>query len=182
MTYIIAGVPRSGKTSLKNKLLNDHKISGISTDLLREGLRIGMPELGLLKSQDNSEGARILWPAIKGILSAREYFDDDFVIEGTNILPEHIVKFNNDSNFKICFLGYTKIEPIDKLKQLRTSSSLKGEWTDELDDEKLLKNIIKWIDTSKLYFQQCEKLGIRYFDSSIDMDISIQQAEGFLLS
>lgn len=181
-TYVIGGVPRSGKSTIQKLMLERFKISGISTDLLREGLIIGVPEFGLEKEGNDFKRAEILWPYFKGILTAREYFEDSLLIEGTNFLPEYLSEFTNNPNMHMCFLGYSTVKAEDKLNQLRSIRSYNDNWTDELTDKDLLNNIEVWVKRSKVLKAECVKYGIKYFDTSDNFELQIEKAIVFLLS
>jgi 2-phosphoglycerate kinase len=181
-TFVVGGVPRSGKSTIQKIMLEKHGLAGISTDLLREGLIIGVPEFGIKEEGNDFDRAKILWPYFRGILKAREYFDDDLLIEGTNFLPENLSEFKQSPNMRICFLGYADIDAKDKLTQLRANRSHNDNWTDDLTDDDLLATIKEWIEDSKFLRNECDKYGIQYFDTSVNFDTQIKQALQFLLA
>lgn len=181
-TYVIGGVPRSGKSTIQKLMLEKFNIPGISTDLLREGLIIGVPDFRLEKEGNDFKRAEILWPYFKGILTAREYFEDSLLIEGTNFLPEYLSEFKNNPNMRICFLGYSNIKAEDKLIQLRNNRSPNDNWTDELTDKELLENIQEWIKDSEFLEKECKKYKIEYFDTSANFELEIDRAIEFLIT
>lgn len=180
-TYIIGGVPRSGKTVLQDYILKKHKISGISTDLLRDGLEIGVPEFGITKNQNDLERSHILWPYFKGILLERVNYKNKLVIEGANFLPSYLNELKELKYIKVCFLGYHSTSVEDKFKSIQNESSADDDWTQDLTDTELKDDIKNWIKVSKFYKSECKKYRIKYFDTSKDFSKAIELAVNFLI-
>lgn len=181
-TYIIAGVPRSGKSTVRRKLLKDHRISGFSTDLIREALIRGIPEFGIKSEQDDITRAHILWPYFREILVERQNYNDDLVIEGTNFLPEHLQEFGSNTDYKLCFLGFPNIDPQEKLRQIRIAQDTDDNWTDDYTDEELLPTIEKWIRDSKQFESECERYGMQFFDTGENFSQTVAAVTQYLSS
>jgi hypothetical protein len=179
-TYVVGGTPRSGKSTLRKLFLENHKTSGISTDLLRDSFEEGIPEVGIRDGQSDMEKSEILWPYFKSMLTMRRYYKDDLVIEGTNFLPKYLAEFKGDQSIKICFLGFTDISPEDKLQEIREFASPDDDWTNDLSDESLLETIKDFVKQSNYYKEECEKYGIGYFDTSTEFHSMVNAAEKYL--
>jgi len=182
MTYVIGGTPRSGKTVVKNLILERYKIPGFCTDYLRDAFGDEVPEFGIKYRMSDEEKSEILWPYFKGILNQRaKNYGDDLLIEGTNFLPKHMEEFQGDGRTRICFLGYAEISPEEKFKSIRDNPSKEGEWTNDMSDQKLMTLVTEFIDISKYFKSECAKCGFRYFDTSRNFDEVIEQAVSYLI-
>lgn len=60
MTYLVGGTPRSGKSILKDILLEKYKIPGLCTDYLRDALMDEVPGFGIKKNMTDAEKSVIL--------------------------------------------------------------------------------------------------------------------------
>lgn len=179
-TYIIGGTPRSGKSTLAKILFDKHHINFMRTDLLREGLMLGVPEFGILKDeekQSDEDKSIILWPYFKGILEARKYLDDDLVIEGTNFEPKFLAEFRDREDLKILFLGFTEVDVDEKSKQIRASEENDiDEWTSEMSDDEL-RGLVEYLKQKSIYFKnECEKYNMKYIDTSKNFELAINEA------
>lgn len=182
MNYIVGGTPRSGKTALKDFVLQKYKIPGFCTDFLRDALDNNVSAFGIKKGMNDREKSEILWPYLEGILQERsKHYRDDLLIEGTNFLPKYLREFKNDPNIGMVFLGFAEINPDKKFDDIRTFPSHEGEWTEELNDFELRDIISEFIEISKYFKSECEIYGIKYFDTSKDFSSVIEQAASYLI-
>lgn len=169
MTIVIGGVPRAGKTTLARILKDKFNYNFISTDLIRESFKYGIPEFGIKGDdydQDEFTRSEILWPYLKGMLIARRDYDDNIIIEGTNFLPKYVAEFKNRSDIQIVFLGYADADVDVKFTEVRQFTSPECDWVSCLDDVSLKNLIGKYVKVSKHYKEECEKYGILYIDVS----------------
>lgn len=167
MIYLIGGSIRSGKSGLAHKILQNKKISVISTDVI-----IGLL-MDHIKPQDPSDTrsyivkkAENFFPYLKKMIHTNTVLGvKDFVYEGDIILPEHVASLSQDYEFRTCFLGFSDIN-IDLLKKHVGNH----QWLDELTDEKLNELPKRIMSDSKYIEQECKKYGFQYFDLSIDYE------------
>lgn len=98
---ILAGVPRSGKSILANRLCSQSHLSRIPIDSFITTFEELKPSCGI--SVNNfGRTCRILRPFLFGIVDQLQYEFMDAVIDGYYILPKWFV---NDLSYKVYFLG-----------------------------------------------------------------------------
>ncbi len=179
-TFVIAGVPRCGKSIFRKRVLEKYHIPGITTDLLRDGLTEGIPEFGLKREgQSDRQKAEILWPFLKGILIARHYYGDKLLIEGVNFLPKHLAAFKNKNYLKICFVGYPHTDPEEKLRKINEHTSPDDNWHSTLNNTQLLHLIKIWIKDSLYFEKECRKYGLKFVDLSGQFEEKWKEVERF---
>lgn len=180
-TYIIGGVPRAGKSTLQKKILEQYNIPGITTDLIRDSLYETYPEHHDFKDGPDiyrAKGFSKLW---ESIIHNRRLYQDNLLIEGVNFLPETLNKFKKLDYVEIYFLIYPKIAQKELYDRVRKYDS-KHSWTAECSDEEI-KNLCKvWINDSKFLKEECEKYGIKYFDTSNDFEKVINNAVKIIIN
>ena len=182
MTFLVGGTPRSGKTVLKQILLDKYHVPGITTDLIRDALGKSMPELGIKgHSLSDQEKSEILWPHFREIIKQRDMYKDILLIEGTNFLPKYLHEFKDHKDIRMCFLGYSEIDPEQKFREIKQYPSIEGEWTDDLSDDELKKLIEEFVKISRYFRDECKQWNIQYFDTSSDFHKKVQQAVGYLM-
>ena len=109
MIYLIGGAPRTGKSTLCQRISAELKIGWISTDLLMELLRV-----------KNVEGTKAAWNAApEAVAAAAEWFfpclerfvwgvsslAESYVIEGVDFLPAQIAQLSARYPVRAVLLG-----------------------------------------------------------------------------
>jgi 2-phosphoglycerate kinase len=180
MLYIIGGVPRSGKSIIRKKLLKEHQISGISLDVIVDMLYQAMPELDINTAVDRSVMFVRMWPFVEALIKTRLKNSEDFVIEGEYFSPERVKVFQEDPRCKICFMIYPEISLEEKLQHIRQNAR-KKDWYNKLTDEEFLPFIQTWHERSHMFKGQCEVHKIKYFDNSFNFEDKIEETVKWLL-
>lgn len=180
--YLIGGIARSGKSLIRKNLFKKHNIVGIDTDSLRAMFEYGNPQLGVSHQNNPEVNAQKMWKYIKALINNKiKYSDEPFAIEGDILLPQYLRDFIKNNNVKCCFVGYSSINPKEKLALIREyKNSL--DWTSNLSNKDMLDFVSQGIHDSKKYKLQCEKYNIKYFDTSIDFLNVITEAVEHLVS
>ena len=113
MQYIISGASRSGKSIVARQIASSKGIPYLSLDWIMMGFTNGIPEYGVHDKLWPDEIAERLWGFLKAMFESMIYTKTDCVIEGEAILPDLIkelmIKYPDE--IRICFLGFTKIDP-----------------------------------------------------------------------
>lgn len=183
MLYIIAGVPRSGKSILSRRFHLVKNIPYFSTDFLMMGLYEGLPQLGVSPKIPAGENAPLMWPILKGTLkSIVESQDEDYLIEGEAFLPAQMSELVKmfPSKIKVCFIGYTDISPEQKLKDIRENKSLANDWSSQESDEYIMDFVTRMNKLSKFIKEECDKYQLTYYDTSKEFNNKLNNAYEYL--
>jgi hypothetical protein len=163
MIYLIGGVARSGKTSIRKRLLNDHKISGLETDCLRTLFEFSFPELKIHYQNPPMLNAQRMAPFIKSFIKSRFFFKEDFVLEGDCVTPDVVADFKNDARVKSLFVGYPAISVEKKTQQLLEKPE---GWVEHIPHNSLKEKVESCINDSKIFMDSCAKANLPFIDAS----------------
>ena len=181
MVYLIGGLPRSGKTIIRKKLLEKYRVDGTCTDNLRFMLSEGNKELGIDGAKPAKHNLVIMQPYLDPfIYSLIHYAKEDFVLEGDVLLPKYLAKYLENEWIKCCFIGFSNVSPKDKAKNMR-ENTCPSDWTRVYTEEELLNFTKDGIKRSKEYKKECKKLGIKYFDTGRNFDKSMEKILKYLI-
>ncbi|MEI7604477.1 MAG: hypothetical protein WCJ19_05670 [bacterium] len=180
MIYLIGGVPRAGKTTLRKFLFERMNIPGTDTDSMIELLQESYPELDVKFGMPQEVNEKRLWPYIKTLIGQNLKQGIDYVIDGDSLVPDFLSQIMNDENIRICFIGLENVNSQDKLNIIR-QQAVKGEWTYMHTDEELKSFIEGYMTKSRNLRESCEKYGIKYFDTSVNHDEVLEQAYQYLV-
>lgn len=109
--YLVGGVPRVGKSSLAQRLLETDRIPFLPTDVLRTVLRRVLPGLDAI-DQDPVDAWRLAEFMYPHIEQAAEVCVEEapcFVIEGFELSPFHVARLQaalEQAEVRGCFLGH----------------------------------------------------------------------------
>jgi AAA domain-containing protein len=184
MLYMIGGAPRSGKTTLARRMLAEHGLDYFSIDVLIGHLAGTQPELGLRVQDPAMKRVEIVWPVLRKVARDVLRSGDDLVLEGDVLLPRHLMEFGHGSHtgIKACFIGYADVEPEKKLREIREHAAGGADWTEELDDVRLLNLIGDLRAFSEYLRRECCHYKIPYFDGSTCFAGAVRDAKTYLQS
>jgi 2-phosphoglycerate kinase len=175
MIFLIGGIARSGKSIVRDRILEEYSISGISTDSIRYMLSNTQPELGIDHKQPSRHNAPLMWPYLENFIYALvEYSGQDFVLEGDVLFPEYLSKYVNNPEVKCCYIGYSNASVESKYNEI-VKYRYEGDWTKHYSEEQLKKFLKSGIKRSKKYKKECEKFGVKYFDTGENFLESIDE-------
>lgn len=175
---IIAGAGRSGKTTisidLRNKGYTHYKMDSIKRGLDNNfypnkitNWHIASPKIShLIKT--------IIEETNTDIIKNIEYY----VIDTCHLYPKDIIK-ENINNTIIIFLGYPHITPEEKLAKIRTYDK-ENQWTNNISNDQLLKDIKQNIEYSKEIEKECQRLNIPFFDTGTNYQKTIEKIIKYL--
>lgn len=162
MMYLIGGVPRAGKSTLAQKLVERRSISFVSTDVILHMVSDTLPDLSLTKPYDDIPAK--FFPYIRNLLKHLESSVRAYTVEGDIITPSQVKLLQNEYEVKACFLGFSFIT----LRQLQEYVG-DNNWIGELSEEERT-NLPPWImKKSAQIRQECDKYGLMYIDMSSDV-------------
>lgn len=174
---IIAGVPRSGKSTLSQRISKDFGYQHISMDTIIAGIEKTFPETGI-----NSEADADLWENIQYISSkmalfiramtdSGEYDECDYgmVIDIFQLLPQHYVQYIDPSVCDIYYLGTSKVTPKERYRLLKKYDTPK-DYTYYKSSEENQKDCAEIVMLSKRVKQLCSTYALPYFDTSYNRE------------
>lgn len=182
MLFILGGVSRSGKSIIARRLVREKQRPFFCIDFLITSLE-KVPSLKIKQGQAFIPKAEKIWPIIKPMLSCLIKEEPNYLVEGDGILPKQVSgllgQFPNE--IKVCFVGFSEIDPRDKLKQVREFGGNMDDWTKSISDEQLIKYLEDMIAFSRYLKEECKKYSLSYFDSSKNFPEYLEKVFQYLL-
>lgn len=167
MNIIIGGAMRTGKTLVADALSKRTGFPYLCTDSLILALRDCFPQTAIgQKGKSFDELCEAFIPFLNRFLHhSDEAGRCSHIVEGHFIRPKDVSQLG--ANSTAVFFGYPEADPQEKLQQLKAyAASAAHEGSEMDDDEKLLKQINRWIDFSRDLREQCRQFGILFVDTS----------------
>ncbi len=167
MLVFIGGAARTGKGILVRRLLVEKQMPYLNLDVLKMGLKRGVPEYDIDPDAGGIIVGERLWPLVYEMSMSLIRDPIDYVIEG-EVLPKHVAALIQEypTQVKACFLGYTSTTPADKLRNIRAHAGLPNDWPSELSDSEVLAIITDMVVFSQYLKEECATHQLRYFDTS----------------
>ncbi len=178
MFYVIGGASRSGKSTLAGKLKRQEGISSFSTDYLMGAFHHGLPELGIRYETDRMEKCLRIWPFIKALIAVTEMNETGYVLEGDLLLPRLVASLQKEYPEKIatCFIGYPDACPQQRLGMIRANPDKVNPWICRESDEYILGHIRREIEFSRMIREDCQRHGMKFFDTSLHFNSVVDDA------
>lgn len=167
MNIIIGGAMRTGKTLVADALARRTGFPYLGTDSLILALRDCFPETAIgHKGKSFDELCEAFIPFLNRYLHhASQAGRGSHIVEGHFIRPKDVAQLA--ANTSAVFFGYPEADAQEKLRQLKAyAASIAHDWMEGEDDEKLLKQITRWIDFSRDLRDQCRQYDILFVDTS----------------
>jgi len=172
----IAGVAKSGKSTLAEKICEHDKYNHIPLDYFASSLKHNFPETKITSNviiqEESSANLALLLSRVMNIMNDKE---EPFIIDSAHILPKDIAKYIDQEKWDIIYIGYPNITPKDKFNLLRKYDS-KDDWTRKRTDEELLNTIEQLVALSKEIEYQCQEYNFKFIDTSNDLINDINKA------
>lgn len=171
----IAGVARSGKSTLAKKLKENKEYNHIPLDYFTSSLKHNFPNTKIVSSvvidSESSKNLSILLSRVIEIMNNQE---EKFIIDSAHILPRDIINYLDRDKWDIYFVGYPNITAEDKLAIIRIYDS-EFDWTFKKSDEELLDILEQLIRISKDMESECKKHNITFIDTGSDIASAISK-------
>jgi hypothetical protein len=183
MLYLISGASRSGKTIIAHNILKQQQIPYVSLDWLVMGFTNGIPEYGIHDRLLPNEIAERLWSFLKAMCESMLWLEGDYVIEGEAVLP-HLVRELAEAypdQVRICFLGYTDVDPGRKTGDIKAYSDGTDDWLVKEHDDHIRDHVKVMMAHSRKIKEGCAEYGMRYVDTSTDFTAAVAEATTYLL-
>lgn len=172
----IAGVAKSGKSTLARKLQEDMKYNHIPLDYFTSSLKHNFPEMQITSNVVIDKiSSKNLGKLLSRVIEIIDCKDENFIIDSAHIMPDDAVKYLDKEKWDIYYLGYPSLTAKEKLEIIRKYDS-KEDWMFKRTDEELLETLGKLIDISKEMQKQCEELGVTFIDTGSNVIEAIQKA------
>jgi hypothetical protein len=138
------------------------------------------PDLGISHHGDLQDIGNRFPDYIKFMLWHYGYAGCGYVLDTTYLYPRHIIGMREKiGNVPALFLGYTRADPGQKLRQIRSFDPGYW-WTSELSDAVLKQLIHNQITKSIELKEACGQLGIPFVDVGHHFEESLDRAEAIL--
>lgn len=182
MINLIGGPGRAGKTTLAMRLARRHGIPFFSLDYLMMGLHHGAPALDIDPNDREAVVATRMWPVCKPMIVAMLENGEEYCVEGFGITPEHASQLIDlfPSEIRVCFLGYSTVDAVMKLQQEREYLTT-NPWPSDRPHEDALGELEFMKEASIALREDCSLRGYAFFDTSIQFDEVITEAELYLV-
>lgn len=172
----IAGVARSGKSTLSKILNQEGNYNHIPLDYFTSSLKHNFPETKITSNvvidKDSSKKLSLLLSRVISIIDSNP--TEHFIIDSAHILPQDIIKYLDLNKWEIYYIGYPNIKALDKLQIIRKFDT-ESDWTYKKTDEELLKILNDLINLSQEIKIECDKLNIPFIDTSKDLEQTINK-------
>ena len=175
MIYLLGGAPRAGKSTIARKFLSETGIPFFDLDYLMMGLANGFPEYGINPNDPELTVGEKLWPIVNSMVIAMIENKFDYLIEGAQIHPSHAWELYNEYKgcLRVSFIGFANIDTMEKLRQIRSFRGKYNDWLKGLSDHEIVKTIERLKKLSDYLQKECDKYGLKYFDSSNDFEKTV---------
>ena len=177
---LIWGVPRSGKSTLAIMIRQEIGHSVIQLDAIKSVYDVIRPEDKISAPETtNNDEARMMAKMVTRLIQCLSWgnargefhiyegvsFDMDTILTA---LPKEKFPVSLD-NFIIICLGYTEISPEEKAKEMVLYETPR-DWNYKMSAETIKAHCETFCDESKFVKETAERLGLKYFDVSLERD------------
>lgn len=178
---IIAGVPRSGKSTLSRRVAKALGWQHVSMDAIIAGFERCFPETGIdtgLSVNKNKSSMEILHiisgkisPFLRAMTDPEEYDrkNGPMVIDMYQLLPEDYAKYLDPDICGIIYLLTGDVTPEERCR-IQKEFDTPEDYTYELSDQERLEGCGYLVEQSGLLREQCEHLGLPYFETARDRE------------
>lgn len=168
---LIAGVAKSGKSTICGKICEEEKYNHIPFDYITASMKRNYPEWGVKSDVIINDTSKILCTLFKTIADIINDTDEKFIIDCAHIYPHDIANKLDLNKWKIIFVGYPNIDVDEKVKNIR-KYDING-WTTKKSDGELKAIINKLKEISNIIKQECDKYNFTFIDTSNNFEYVI---------
>jgi len=208
MIYLVGGSTRCGKTTLSKAIARNKRISFISVDVLRPMIMSSykVSELkGLFPSEsvktpkgkfrfeviDAKEAIRIMnveskttWPPVKALIEKLIEREEDYIIEGANLMPKLLKQLKGTKywkHIKVVYLVKTDLEKIKSGFAKTTKGVYDWMYPHIKDDNNRITMAGKYVQGYGTYFEkEAKKYGFKVFNTQDDFKEVLKAAQKHL--
>lgn len=174
---IVAGIPRSGKTTLCLKL---DKLG--FTHYKMDTIKRAINQIWDWQESDWYKVSPKMGKLINKILRENRadtvYNHEYYVIDTCHFLPCDVDLIEDDT--LIVFLGYKYISVESKVKEMRENDK-DYYWSNSLSDNELENMVRENVEFSEVLSQECKKNNVIYFDTSYNRDEVLKSVLDYII-
>lgn len=190
---IIAGVPRAGKSTLSRMAARELGWQHVSMDAIIAGFERCFPETGIdtgLSVNKNKSSMEILHiisgkigPFLRAMTDPEEYDHQNgpMVIDMYQLLPEDYVRYIDPEVCSVLYLLTGDVTPEERCR-IQKEFDTSEDYTYGLSDSERLEGCGYLVEQSRLMREQCERLGLPYFETARDMERVLDEALSKIIS
>jgi hypothetical protein len=135
-------------------------------DYFTSSLKHNFKETGILSNIIiDRESSKKLSLLLSRVINIMNDTDEKFIIDSAHLYPEDIYPYIDTEKWDIYCLGYPNTTVEEKFNEIRKYDT-SADWTYKRKDEELKDIISKLINISKEMKETCEKLNIKFIDTS----------------
>ena len=174
---IIAGVPRSGKSTMSHLLSARYGYTHIRMDTLIAGFEKCFPDTGVNTYQGLSsmDTLRVISgkmaPFVRAMLDTGDYdkFSPGMVIDMYQLLPEDYDKYIRGANCDIAYFITSDVTPEERF-QIQKKYDTERDYTFYMSDEELREGAEYIVEQSVLMREQCETYALPFYETAHGRD------------
>lgn len=176
---LIAGVPRSGKSTVAKSL--DKRLGGsyIPFDSIVSTMGNLFPEHGIMHTNESKAVSQKIAVFLNEFLKHLNYERISYIIDVYPLFPEDLTAMNC-RNVVVCFFGYPSVDVNAKVKAIREHAQ-SDDWTESISDQQLSGYVERYIQESARMREQCRRSAYVFYDTGTRFGEVIQQAIHFLI-
>lgn len=174
---IIAGVPRSGKSTISQMISKNFGYQHISMDSIIAGIESVFPETGIDSDANTDLQRNIQYISskmalfIRAMMDSGEYDECDYgmVIDIFQLLPQHYIQYIDSSLCEVYYFGTSEVTSEERYSLLKKYDTPK-DYTYYKSEEENKKNCEDIVTISKWLKEQCRIYNLPYYDTSFDRE------------
>ena len=188
MTYIIAGVPRAGKSILAKRLAKYLGVSNINFDDITLLFENAVPDYGLKMIMDQETREKLCLPLVETLIKTYFLRKECLIIDGDHFRVYDFDKYKKmtNGNVKMVFLGYSNLQIEEKININQHTSNIETDWFNQIEDyNQKQKTASEFIERSKKIEKEVVETNdeeIRYYNTHDFFDTTLETAFNFLIS
>ncbi len=183
---IIAGVPRSGKSTISQRISDHWRYQHISMDSIIAGIESVFPETGINSNADTDLWENIQYISskmalfIQAMIDSGEYNECDYgmVIDIFQLLPQHYIQTIDSSVCDIYYFGTSEVTPEKRYELLKKYDTPK-DYTYYKSEEENRETCTDIVKISKMLKEQCGIYKLPYYDTSYNREQVFKSILGF---
>lgn len=174
---IIAGTPRSGKSTISQWISKKYGYQHISMDSIIAGIERAFPETGVDSGADGDPLENIRYISskmalfIRAMMDSGEYNECDYgmVIDIYQLLPQHFIQYIEPSLCDIFYFGTSEVTPEERYEILKKYDTPR-DYTYYKSDEENIKVCAEIVAISRQMKEQCRIHDLPYYETSHDRE------------